>query len=185
MVSPLDDAHDHAADAAGAAGAGGLPQLDYGYWPGVIFWVLLAFAILYFVVARGLLPRLGGAIEDRSDKIADDQDKAGELKRQAEQAEASFEAALADARARAHGIIADNRAQLDTDIAADSAAVDAELAKRNAAAEERIAQATADAMANVESLAVEAAGGVVEKLTGVTPDAAAVSAAVTAQAGRL
>lgn len=174
MAFAPEDAHYAAEKAAG------LPQLDYGYWPGVIFWTLLAFGLLYFLLSRGALKTLGGAIEDRRDKIADDLDRAAALTREASEAEVTFQKSLADARARAHAMATQSRDDLAKDIAADSAAVEAELAKRAAAAEERIAEATGSAMASVNAVATDAAAAMIEKLTGASVDRTAVERAVAA-----
>lgn len=171
--------------AHGAEGAStAFPQLDLSVWPGVILWTLIAFGLLYFALSRGPLRKLGGVIEDRQDKIADDLDRAAELKRQADDAEAAFENALAEARNRALGMAAQARVDLDQEVAVDTAAVESELAKRAAAADERIQAATAAALENVSVIATEAAAAMVEKLTGATPAADTVAAAVQARAAR-
>lgn len=156
-----------------------LPQFVFGYWPGMIFWLLLSFGVLYFVLSRSLLPRIGTVIEDRRDKIEDDLDEANRLNRQAADAERAYNRALADARAQAQAIAAEVRAEVDAEIKRESAAAEAGFAERAAAAETRIREASEAALANVRAIAGEAASSIVERLTGAAPAAEDVNAAVT------
>jgi F-type H+-transporting ATPase subunit b len=168
------------ARAAEEGGGGGLPQLDFATWPGQIFWLFVSFLILYVALKRWLLPRLGGIIEDRRDKIADDLDEANRLQRQAQDAKDRYEKGLADARAKAHAIAGDTRDKLAAELADETKAAEAEFAKKAGAAEARIRAATAAALANVKTVAGDAADALVEKLAGVKPSAEAIAAALEA-----
>lgn len=174
----------HGAEGAhGAAeAAGGLPQFDFGAWPGQIFWLLIVFGVLYFVLSRALLPRIGAVIEDRRDKIADDLDEAQRLRRQAEDALRAYEEALADARAKAHAIAGDIRAKLAQDTAERAKALEGELAKRAEEADAGIRARAAQALAQVDAVAADAAGAIAEKLSGKAVAAEAAKAAVAAVA---
>ncbi len=171
----LAAAHGVAGHAEDAASEGGLPQLDISTWPGQIFWLVVAFAILYFALSRSLLPKIGSVIEDRRDRIADDLDEAGRLQRQAEEARARHEKALSDARAKAHVIAGDTRARLAEELGVESKAAEAAFAKKAAEADVRIKAATDAALANVKTVAADAASALVEKLSGsgVAPKTAA------------
>ena len=169
-----------AGDAHDAASEGGLPQLDFTTWPGQIFWLAVAFIVLYLALSRSILPKIGGVIEDRRDKIADDLDEANRLQRQAEEAQERHEKALADARAKAHAIASETRDAIGGELAAETAVAEAEFAKNAEAAEARIREATDAALANVREVAGDAAGALVEKLTGAAPSASAVASALDA-----
>ena len=171
--------------AAAAEAQGGLPQFNPDSWPSQLFWLAVTFGVLYWIMASTVLPRLGGAIEERRDRIADDFDQAAEFKRQAEEAEAAYDAALADARAKAQAIAADKRVELDSEIAEMQADADAKAETAIAAAEERIAAMKTEAAAKVRDAAKETARDIVAALIDETPTEEAVSAAVeTAQTAR-
>jgi F-type H+-transporting ATPase subunit b len=170
-------ASDHAADGGGEAG---LPQLDFATWPGQIFWLVVAFGVLYVALSRSLLPRIGAVIEDRRDRIADDLDEAGRLQRQAEEARANHEKALADARAKAHAVAGEARAKLAEELGAEARAAESVFAKKAAEADTRIEAATRAALANVKSVAGDAAGALVAKLAGSAPRREDVAAAIDA-----
>ena len=52
-----------AAETAGhAAESAGMPQLDFATFPNQIFWLLVALVIIYFVLSKIALPRIGGSL---------------------------------------------------------------------------------------------------------------------------
>lgn len=166
-------------------GQGGLPQLCPDSVIPQVAWLALSFLLLYVLMARIVLPRIGGVLEERRDKIADDLDKAGSLKREADEALKAYEDALATARARAHAIAKETADRLRADTDRLKADVEAKLAKEAEAAEARIQATKKAALANLNAVAGEVAGAVVSKLLGETPDAAALVRAVDAErAGR-
>ena len=71
VMSAAAAASEAPAEAGAEAGGAGLPQLDPTWWPSQIFWLAIVFIILYWLMASKFLPALGGAIEERRDRIAD------------------------------------------------------------------------------------------------------------------
>ncbi|NNL90396.1 MAG: F0F1 ATP synthase subunit B' [Marinicaulis sp.] len=173
-----------AAAAAGEAGAdsAGLPQLDPTWWPSQLFWLALTFGGLYALMAGRFLPAIGGAIEERRDRIADDLDSASELKTQASEAEEAYNTSLADAKAKAQSIAADTRAEVDAEIAKMQAETDEALEKQVVAAEARIGEMKSEAQTKVRAAAVETARAVVETLIDETPTDETLSGAVASVA---
>lgn len=166
-------------DAGSEASAGGVfPAFDPTYFATQIFWLLLTFGILYLLLWRVFLPRIGQTIEDRSSRIADDLDAASRMQKDAEEAEKSYERALADAKAKAHNVAETTRQSVDAEIKVEMDAADAEAAKAADAAEDRIRGVRAKAMANIETVATDAAQAAVEALTGKKPTLAAVKKAL-------
>lgn len=167
----------HAIDVA--EHGGGMPQLDFSTWASQIFWTALALFILYKILNGSILPKISGALEDRHNAIADDLDKAAELKQQAEDAEAAHDAALASAKADANKIIAQTQGEIDAELAAASAEAEAEIAARTAESEVRIGEVRAAAASNAKAIATETAQAIIDKLAPGLADQSAVEAAVT------
>ena len=168
----------HAASAAHGESAGGLPQFDPSSFPGQIFWLAIFFGILYVLMAGTVLPKLGGVIEQRRDHIADDMDRAAELKRQADDAHEAYNSALADARAKARAHAAETREKLDAELRTQQQKADAEIATRTEAAEARIGEMRASAAAKVKDAAKDTAKAIVETLIDEVPTDQAVAEAV-------
>jgi len=166
-------------------GKGGLPQMCPDSIVPQLAWLVVSFLLLYVVMARIILPRIGGMLEERRDKIADDLDKAGALKRDADDALKAYEDALGTARARAQAIAKETGDKLRAETERLKADIDAKLAKEAEAAEARIRATKTAALSNLNALASDVAGVVVNKLLGETADAGAIASAVDAErAGR-
>ncbi|MBX9590642.1 MAG: F0F1 ATP synthase subunit B [Hyphomonadaceae bacterium] len=146
--------------------------LDTGTFVPQLVWLALTFGLLYVLLKRFALPRVGEVIEERRERIQRDLDKAEKLKVETEQALAHYEQALAEARAKANAIANDVRAKLAAEVDKERAAVEAEIARKLADAEARIAQSKSKAMASVADIAADTAGAVVSRLLGkeVTKD---------------
>ena len=155
-----------------------MPQLDFSTFMPQLVWLAITFTLLYLILTRIALPRIGGAIEQRQDKIADDLDRARTLKDETDKAIASYEQALAEARAKAHAIAQETRDRLAGEIEKEQARVEAQIADKVAAAEKQIARARQKAMSSVGEIALDVAGDIVAGLTGAKATRASLSGAV-------
>jgi F-type H+-transporting ATPase subunit b len=151
---------------SGAGHAKVFSPLDASTFVPQLVWLALSFGLLYVLLKRFALPRVGEVIEERSERIRRDLDKAEKIKVETEQALASYEQALTEARAKASAIAKNMRDQLAGEVDKERQAVDAQIASKLAGAEAQIAQSKAKAMANVGDIAAETAAAVVTKLLG-------------------
>ena len=161
-----------------------MPQIEFADFAPQLIWLVIAFTFLYVVMARVALPRIAGVIEQRRDKIADDLDRAAEFKKEAEEALAAYEKALADARSRALAIAAKNREEVKAEterLRADSNAVIADMMRD---AERKVEEAKQAALVNVRDVASDGAAAVAEKMLDQSVDRETVDAAVDAQLRR-
>jgi len=168
---------------AGEKAKGGLPQLDLTTFPSQIFWLVVLLGVLFYLMKNIALPRIASVLEERADAIADDLDAAEEYKRKAEEAEAAYHQALADARSKAQEIAAETRADIQKDVDAATEKADAEISARAAESEKRIAEIRDSAMEAVAEVANDTAAAVVEAVMPDMADADAVKAAVQARLG--
>ena len=157
-----------------------MPQLNPLDWAPQIIWLVITFSILYLLMKRVALPKIGSVIEARQARIAGDLEAADKLRRETQEAIAAYEQALAEAKARAHAIAQEGRNKLKDEVAAERAALERDLAARSAEAERRIDQAKNSALKEVNAVASETAAEIVRRLIGVAPSQPEVSAAVAA-----
>ncbi|MFC3629815.1 F0F1 ATP synthase subunit B' [Paracoccus angustae] len=157
--------------------ATGLPQLDLTSFGNQIFWLVIAMVVLYWVVAKVALPRIGAVLSDRQGAITGDLMAAEEFKLKAKEAEAAYDKALADARAEAGKIVAANRAEIQKELDAAIAHADAEIAARLAESEQRIRQIRDSAVNDAREVARDVTAELVRAFGGVV-DQAAVDGAV-------
>ena len=143
-----------------------------------LFWLVICFVALYLIASRLALPRVGGILDSRKNRIADDLAEASRFKGEADQAIAAYEKALADARTRAQTIANETRDRLAAEAERNRKAIDERLNARLAEAEKAIVAAKTAAMGNVRGIAVETAAAIVGRLIGVTAPEQKVAAAV-------
>jgi F-type H+-transporting ATPase subunit b len=158
-----------------------MPQISQiDTFPSQIFWLVVAFAVLYLLMAKVALPRLGRVIEERRRRLDDDLEKAAQMKAEAEAVIAAYEKALAEARAQAQATVKATNDRLAAEAAERLRVAGAAIAEKTEAAERRIADARASAMASVKDIAADVAQAMTERLTGSALDAGRARVAVEA-----
>ena len=143
-----------------------MPQLDIHAWPPQLIWLAITFIALYIVMSRYAIPRIGGTINERRGVIEGDLGAAQRLRSETEQAVATYEKGLAEARGRAHAIAQETRDKLTGEADKERAKVDAELNARIASAEKQVAETRDRALATAEEMAADIAVEIVNELTG-------------------
>ncbi len=158
---------------------GGFPPFNTHTFASQLIWLALFFILLYVLMAKWALPQVGRVIENRQKRIADDVAEAGRLKGQSDAAVEAYEKALADARSRAQAIANETREKQAAEAEAARKKVEDELNVKLMDAEKTIAATKQAAMANVRTIAQDAAAAIVERLIGTTPGEQQVAEAVT------
>ena len=143
-----------------------------------IFWILVFFGLIFFVIGRGMVPKVMETVQARDSQIAKDLAAAEAARRAADAEEEAWRVQAEKQRAEAQAIIAQAKADAakasETRLAKANAVVDARIAE----ADERIVKAREAAMDEIETVASEAAGDIVSRLAGINVDAAAARSAV-------
>jgi len=160
------------------AGHGAFPPFQSEHFPSQLFWLAVCFVLLYALMSRIALPRIGSILAERSRLIRDDLKAAESFKEQSDAAHAAYDKALADARARAQSIASSTRQRQASEAQAAQKLLEAQLHERLAAAEQSIAATRAAAMGNVRTIAADTASAIVERLIGKAPAAHEVAAAL-------
>jgi len=147
------------------------------------FWLLIVFALIYFLIGKGILPKVDAAVDARDAKIASDLAAAEKVRGEAEGLEGAWQAELTQTRNAAQAEAQKAKAKAQKDAEARLAKADAEIADKTSEAEAGIAKARAKALSGLEAVAADAAQDIVAKVSGikVTPAQAtqAVKAALT------
>lgn len=163
-------------------GQGGLPQLNPATFASQLFWAGVLFLVLYLLMSKVALPRVGAVLDDRNRRIGDDLDQATRMQQEAEAALAEYEQALSRARAEAQSIISTLNEELARTAATSQHALGAEIASQTREAEVRIDAARKGAMDQVRGIAAETVRAAASRLAGTEIDAARADAAVQAVA---
>lgn len=148
----------------------GLPQLDFSTYASQIFWMFIAFGVLYVFFAKKTIPDVSGVIESRRAQIEGDLDNAERLKEDAEKAQAAYEAALADAREKASSLFRQAEENIKSSTAKRSEDFKAKSAKKIEATEKAVENAKNAALADTHIIAAEIASMAAQKIVGVSTD---------------
>ena len=163
-----------------SGGGKSFPPFESDTFASQLFWLGLAFVLLYVVMAKVALPRVAGIMAARRESVERDLGAAGQLKADAEAALQAYEKTLAEARTRAQTLASETRAKLNAEAEEARKELEAALHGKLAEAERTIADTKTRAMSNVRGIAAEAAGAIVGKLTGLVPAEHAIAEAVDA-----
>jgi len=156
------------------------PPFDPATFGSQLFWLVILFGLLYIVMSRVALPKVGSIIEARDKKIAGDLAEAARMKEASDAAVAAHEQALAEARQNAHAIAQKARDAAKAEAAADRTRIEAELNKKLGASEAEIARVKTQALAGVDAIARDAVEAIVESLVGTKVEKGQVANAVAA-----
>jgi F-type H+-transporting ATPase subunit b len=155
-----------------------MPQLNFATFPSQLFWLAVVFAILYLLMARVGLPKIGKILADRRARIEADLGRAQQMKAEAEAVMGAYQRTLADARAQAQATLKETMDRFNAEAAQRQREAVDKLAKEIAAAEHRIGAAKAEALGNLRTMAVDLARAATQRLTGLTVDDSRASTAV-------
>ncbi len=143
-----------------------------------IFWMLVFFGLVFFVVGRGMVPKVMATIETRDSQIAGDLAAADAARKAADAEEEAWRQQSLKQRAEAQDIISKAKLEAakagEVRLAAAGAVIDARMAE----ADQRIASARDAALGEFETVATEAASAIVSRLAGITVSEDAARAAV-------
>jgi F-type H+-transporting ATPase subunit b len=143
-----------------------------------IFWLLVFFGFVFFVIGRGMVPKVMDTVAQRDTQISSDLAAAQAARDAADEQEEAWRKRENENRAQAQAIIAEAKATSAAKSEKKLADAQKRLDKKLAEAEERIAAARGEALAEVETVAAEAAQDIVKRLAGVDVDAGNAQAAV-------
>ncbi|MEE8392726.1 MAG: F0F1 ATP synthase subunit B' [Rhodospirillales bacterium] len=153
--------------ATSPAWAAGLPQLDPSTFAPQIIWLVITFAVLYFLMARVALPRISHVLDERQHKIDGNLKKADSLKTEAEAAAEAYQESMNGARAQAHEIFRKARDEMAQESANRQEELGQRLGGEIRSAEENIGKAKDKALAAVREMTMDVTLSAVDKLAGL------------------
>src|SRR4051794_31003535 len=115
-----------------------MPQLVVTDYMPQLVWLAITFILLYVLMSRLLLPKVGGVLAERDRYIEDELRRAERLKAETDEALRAYQMALSNARAEAQNLHREAAAAISAASAQREQAFAAELAERTRAAERSI-----------------------------------------------
>ena len=157
-----------------------LTQLPEIFWS-QLFWLAVVFGIIFFVIGRGMVPKIQSTVEEREKKIASDLERAQAARIAADKTEEAWRERMDAARAEAARVAneAKQASARDTEAKVKKAADKINL--KVEAAEGKIREAVDSARAEIEAVAAELTQDLVTRLTGMKVDKKDAADAVKAE----
>ena len=146
-----------------------MPQIEQimDTYSSQIFWLLVTFGFVYFVVGRGMVPRVLETVSHRDDQIAADLRAADDARTKADEEEEAWRKRENENRTGAQAVIAAAKERAANDNADKMAEAQGRLDSRLATAEAEISAARRSALTEIEAVAAEAAQDIVRQIAGV------------------
>ena len=145
-----------------------------------LFWLLLVLAIIYFGIGRALLPKIQSTVDARDARIAEDLAGAERARAEADETETAYRVRMDESRGKALEVTQAAKQATAREAEEKIRAADAEIGARAEAEEQKLRAATDAALADIESVAAEAAAEMVAKIAGMKVGRERAAAAVKA-----
>ena len=146
-----------------------------------LFWLAVVFGILFFVIGRGMLPKIQGTVQLRDAKIAEDLERAQAARSEAEGTEAEWRQRMDAAKAEAARLAQEAKQASARDTEAKVNAAADQINLKVESAQQRIREAFGSARSEIEAVAVDATQEMVARLTGIQVDSNEAANAVKAE----
>ena len=131
------------------------------------FWLAIALGFIFFVVGRGMVPKIQATVDSREKQISADLEAAQQARVAADETEAAWRARMDAARVEAAKLSADAKQTSARDTEAKAKQAAEKLALKVDASEQKIRAALDSARAEIEVVAAEATEDLVTRLTGI------------------
>ena len=160
-----------------------MPQIDQlsEIFFSQLLWLTIVFGFIFFVIGKGMLPKIQGTVEQRAKKIGDDLERAQAARASAEETEAAWRARMDAARADAAKLAQDARQDIALKTEAKIRKAADEINAKIDTAEQQIRDKVQSARSEIEAVAAEATQEMVARLTGIKVDKKEAADAVKAE----
>lgn len=146
-----------------------------------LFWLAVALGFIFFVIAKGMVPKIQATVDGREQRIGGDLEAAQKARQAADETEAAWRSRMDAARAEAARIAQEAKAEGARDTEASLQGAAERLDAKIEAAQASIRRSLNSARAELEAVAAEATQEMVQRLTGIAVGKDEAAAAVRAE----
>src|SRR5690348_5204374 len=144
-------------------------------------WLAIALGFIFFVIARGMVPKIQSTVDAREKRIAGDLEAAQKARTAADETEAAWRERMDRARSEAAQIAQEAKAKSGRDTEAKVKATADKLNARIDAAQASIREALVAARSEIEAVAAGATQEMVQRVAGLSVDNREAADAVKAE----
>jgi len=161
-----------------AAESGGMPQLNPEFWISQIFWLTLAFGILYVVLSKLILPKISANLELRKSQIQENIEAAEKQRESSESKLKEYDNIVLKSKLGAKNIFKEAREKVLKDIISKKEILDKQVDEEIKKAEKEIEVLKKSAPDKINKIAIETSSELVKKLIGAEMNNSSISAIV-------
>jgi F-type H+-transporting ATPase subunit b len=156
-----------------------MPQLDISTFSPQIIWLIITFLILYVLMAKVALPRIGNILEQRQNRIDDNLDMAQHLRNESNIDAESYDKAITEAREQARKAIQETTEEMSIETARRQGELGARLSGELRSAEDQISAAKTASLKNIHESAASVTSEAMKALIGEKPTDNAIKQAIS------
>lgn len=157
----------------------GFPQLNTASYPSQLFWLGVAFVVLYFLMSKIALPRVTKVLDARQSYKDTHLNDAGKMNEESEKIKSTYEKSLGQAQQSASETLLSRHQEISEKVSSAQGRFAENARNRLLAAEQAIARAKAEAMQSIADVSADIAMEMVQKIAGIQVDKAEAKKAVT------
>jgi F-type H+-transporting ATPase subunit b len=144
-------------------------------------WLAIGLGFIFFVIGRGMVPKIQATLDDREKRVAADLEAAQQARLAADATEAAWRERMDAARAEAAKLTGEAKQASARDTEAKVKKAADKISLKAAASEQKLREALNASRAEIENVAAEATQDLVSRLVGIKVDKPAAAAAVKAE----
>ncbi len=144
-----------------------MPQLQPGDFAPQLIWLAIIFTLFYFALSQLALPRIERVLKDRKAKIGGDLQAARDAQHNSDKEAERYEAQIAAAKTKGHGMIRASREKLDAELGEKRRDLDSQLTEKTAETEKRVQSLLERASGEMEAMTAGVVSDIVKELAGL------------------
>ena len=156
----------------------GMPQLNPEFWFSQIFWLIIAFGLLFIVLSKFILPKISENLEGRKSQILENIEAAEKQKETSENKIKVYEKIIIDSKNEAKNYFSKARGQILKDIDKKRETLKNEINEEIKKAEKEIVDLKNKSPEKINKIVVETSSDLVKQLIGVEVNNSSISAIV-------
>ena len=161
-----------------AAESGAMPQLNPEFWVSQIFWLIITFGILYVVLSKLILPKIGANLETRKSKILENIGAAEKQRENSEEKIKEYDKIINSSKIEAKNYFKQAREKILKDISLKKESLDKEINEEINKAEVEIKNLMDTAPEKINKIAIETSSDLIQQLIGADVNNSSISAIV-------
>ena len=158
--------------------SGGMPQLNPEFWFSQIFWLIIAFGLLFIVLSKLILPKISENLEARKSQILENIEAAEKQRETSENKIKEYEKIIIDTKNEAKNYFSKAREKILKDIDKKRETLKNEINKEIKKTEKEITDLKNKSPEKINKIAIETSSNLVKQLIGVEVNNSSISAII-------